>query len=220
MKQTFALSYFRTTFSKNHKFIPKYDYRNTGLGFLWVKQTKIIMKKVVVTYGLIAGAIVSALMYLTLPIGKEQADYSMGEALGYATMIIALSMVFFGIKSFRDKYLEGSITFLKAFLTGLYITVIASVMYCLAWEIYYQTSDKDFMAEYTASYIEQMKADGASDAEIEEMTLSMNEMAEYYKNPILRFLMTFFMEIFPVGLIISVISALILKRKDVLPTTQ
>ena len=178
------------------------------------------MKKIVITYGLIAGAIVSALMYLTIPIGKEDADYSMGQVLGYATMIIAFTMVFFGIKSFRDKYNNGGITFPKAFLTGLYITIIASVMYCLAWEIYYQTSERDFMADYTSSYIEQMKEEGASEAEIEEMTLSMNTMAEYYQNPVIRFLMTFFMEIFPVGLIISVISALILKRKDVLPTTQ
>jgi amino acid transporter len=177
------------------------------------------MRRIVITYGLIAGAIVCAMMYLTMPIGKEKNDFEMGEILGYVSMIVALSMVFFGVKIFRDKHLEGKITFGKGFVTGLYITLIAAVMYCVGWEIYYNTAASDFMANYTTNYIEKMQEEGASQQEIDEMTAEMASMSEMYKNPVIRFGMTF-MEIFPVGLLISLISAGILRRKDFLPATE
>lgn len=172
-----------------------------------------------IIYGLIAGVIVATLMLLTMPVGKENANYDMGEVLGYVSMIAALSMIFFGVKALRDKYLGGTITFGKALSTGLLITLVAGIIYCITWEVYYQQSGATFMADYTSYYIKKMQEEGASSQEVEEMKASMASMAELYENPVIRFGMTL-MEIAPVGLIISLICAALLRRKDFLPAAD
>src|ERR1700754_1014324 len=120
------------------------------------------MKKIVITFGLIAVVLVCLFMYLTMPHGKEQADFENGEILGYLSMIIALSTIFFGVKILRDKHQGGVITFKRGFVLGLYITLVSAVMYIIGWEIYYQTTAKDFMDQYMNYSIEKLKSSGAS----------------------------------------------------------
>lgn len=173
------------------------------------------MRKVVLTFGLIGGVIVATLMLLSLPLmDKGIISFENGQLFGYTTMAIALSMIFFGVKSYRDNYSEGLISFGRAFQVGILIAAVASIIYASSWEIYMSVSSGDFMEQYTARYLEQMRNEGASVSEMEEMRKSMGEMAEMYKNPIIRFGMTL-MEIIPVGIIITLISALILKRNAV-----
>jgi hypothetical protein len=171
------------------------------------------MKKVVITFGLISGGIISVLMVSTASVWQEMMDFNLGMIIGYLTMVVALSMVFVGIRSFRDNHNGGIVSFGKAFQVGILIAVIASVMYAITWEIYYNVSASDFMEKYTEHYIQEMQRNGASQAEIDQMTAEMNQMAENYKNPVIRFGMTL-MEIIPVGLAITLISSLILKRKE------
>lgn len=172
------------------------------------------MRKVVLTFGLIAGLIVATLMLLSMPLmDKGIISFENGQLFGYTTMAIALSMIFFGVKSYRDNYSEGLISFGKAFQVGILIAAVASIIYALSWEIYLNMSSGDFMEQYTTRYLEQMQNEGASAAELEEMKASMGEMAEMYKNPIIRFGMTL-MEIIPVGIIITLISAFMLKRNS------
>lgn len=172
------------------------------------------MKKVVLTFGLIAGLIVSTLMLASMPLmDKGIISFENGQLFGYTTMAIALSMIFFGVKSYRDNHNGGIISFGKAFQVGILIAAVASVIYALSWEVYMNVSSGDFMEQYTARYLEQMQNEGASAAEMAEMKNSMSEMAEMYKNPLIRFGMTL-MEIIPVGLIITLISAFILKRNS------
>lgn len=168
------------------------------------------MKKIVLTFGIIGGTIISVLMLTTISLMKNQIDYSLGTFLGYLNMIVALSMVFVGTRSYRDKHLGGVISFGKAFQVGILIAAIASLMYAVTWEVYYNLAAQDFMTQYTQHYMDQMKKDGASQAEIDQMLESMNNMSEMYKNPIIRFGMTL-MEIVPVGVAITLISSLILK---------
>lgn len=175
------------------------------------------MKKTVLTFGLLSGVSMAILMYLAMPSG-ENPDYETGEIFGYLTMIISLSFIFVGIKMLRDKHQSGKITFGRAFLAGFYISLISSLMYAVSWEIYLSVSKVDFMEKYAAAQIEKMKTDGASEAEIKEKSDSMNSMKEYYKNPLLRFGITVF-EMLPVGILISLISAGILRKKEVLPAT-
>jgi hypothetical protein len=176
------------------------------------------MKKILITNGVIAGAIVSLMFLITHPLyEKGIVNYDNGEIIGYSTMVIALSMIFFGIKTYRDQHLNGSIKFLQGMKIGLLITLIAGVMYALSWEIYYNTFASDYLAQYTQHYINKMKASGASEVEITTMKAEMDKFAELYdSNPFIRFGMTL-MEIFPVGLIISLISAALLRRRQILP---
>jgi len=178
------------------------------------------MKKIVWTYGLIAGTIVSVAMLvgitlMTGPDGKVNMDG--GAVFGYTSMIVALSLIFFGIRSYRDKHLGGKISFGKAFTIGLLITLIASVMYVATWMICYHTTDmgNHFMQQYADHMRTTMQSSGATEAQIAaEMKKNEEFMKNYENNPLVMFGATL-MEVFPVGLVISLISSFFLKRKAI-----
>lgn len=169
------------------------------------------MNRLILIYGCIAGIVVSALMMITMQICHDNKDFAMGEVLGYLGMFIALSMVFLAVYQQR-KLNGGTIKFGKAFLIGLGVTIIAGIFYSTTWEIYLANSEGDFITEYWTTVMEQMKEKGASDQELDAAKQEMAMWADYYKNPAIRFGMTM-MEILPVGLVFSLVAALIFKRK-------
>lgn len=175
------------------------------------------MRKIVIVYGLIAGAIAGALMWILVTFVRDGAiDFDDGMIWGYATMIVALSMVFFGVKSYRDNN-GGHITFLKGLQVGILISLIAAVCYAASWEIYHGTGRGDeFIQKYTTYYLDKMKKDGASDAEVERARVDGQKFMQLYQNFFVRFGMTL-MEILPVGVIVTLVSAAVLRRKEVLP---
>ena len=174
------------------------------------------MKKIVLTFGLISGAIAAGLMWLMMGLFKTgTVNFDNGEIFGYTTMIVALSMVFFGIKSYRDNN-GGRIGFWKGVQVGILISLISAACYAVSWEVYYRTSGGDFMQEYTAHYIEKMKEKGAPPEEIEKTQKDMAYFGEMYKNPIIRFGMTL-LEILPVGILVTFISAALMRRRELLP---
>ena len=170
------------------------------------------MKKTVLKYGLTGGFIISAFMACTMPFMDADTDISNAELIGYTSMIVSLSTIFIGIKSYRDNQLNGFISFGKAFLTGLYIALIASTLYVLTWMIISDLYLPDFMDIYVNNHIESMQAAGNTQAEINKEIEEMKSMMEMYKNPFFKALITY-TEILPVGLLISLISAAILRKK-------
>jgi hypothetical protein len=170
------------------------------------------MKKNVIVFGLISGFIVSAWMVGGVAWCYSSGNFEGNMLLGYASMILAFSLVFVGVKNYRDKYNSGIISFGKAFRVGLYITLVASTMYVLVWLVDYYVFIPDFMDKYSAHVISRALNSGARADEIAAKTKEINSMKEMYSTPLMVVLLTY-MEIFPVGLIISVITALILKRK-------
>jgi hypothetical protein len=174
------------------------------------------MKKIVLTYGLIAGFITAAMFFVTHSTGA--ANFDNGMLIGYSTMVIAFSLIFFGVKNYRDNHLAGVITFGKAFKIGILMTLVASVVYAVGWEIYYNFLGQDFMEKYTAHYMDKLARDGASAEELEATRLQMQSGAEMYKNPLIRFAMTL-MEIVPVGFIVTLICAALLRKSQFLPKT-
>lgn len=174
------------------------------------------MKKIVITYGIISGLITGGLMLVTMPLfvsGAVKMDH--GLWIGYTGMVIALSLVFFGIKSFRDNYAGGSITFGRGFLIGLGITLIASVFYVIAWEITFARSGEWFMQQWSDGELKKVKESGATESQMQEAKQKWEEFSRLYQNPLIRFGMTM-MEIFPVGIVISLISAALLRKKEFL----
>lgn len=175
------------------------------------------MKRIVLVYGLIAGAIVGAMLLITMPLYKSGTlNFDNGELLGYSTMTIALSLIFFGVKSYRDKNLGGEISFGKAMQVGLLIMVVAAVIYALCWEVSYRQVGDEFTRKMTEHYVEQKKADGATEAELAKIKKDWESFGELYKNPVIRFGFTL-LEITPVGVVLSLLSAALLRRKDFLP---
>jgi hypothetical protein len=178
------------------------------------------MKKVILTYGLIAGTIVAAMMFITVPLHKNGTiNFDNGEYVGYTTMVVALSMVFFGIKSYRDNYSAGVVTFWQGAKVGLLITAIASVMYALSWEINYHTMDGDYMKEWMQAYFAKLEQQGMSQAEIQEKREYWESFGELYKNFFVRFGVTL-MEIAPVGVLITLICAGLFRIKGFLPPAK
>ena len=175
------------------------------------------MRKIVITYGLISGAIITCLLLFSMYLwGKGIINFDNGEYFGYGSMLVALSMVFFGIKSFRDNQNGRSIGFWKGAQVGILISLLASFVYAAGWEIYMQISPQNnFIEEYAAHYVSKLKEKGASQEEIDKTTNEMASMQQMYKNPIIRFGMTLF-EILPVGIVVTLVSAAILRKKEIL----
>lgn len=173
------------------------------------------MKKNIIIHGIIAGIIVSSLMLFNINStdhSEGDFDYDKGLIIGYASMLIAFSLVFVGIRNYRDKYNGGVISFGKAFKTGILIVLIASTFYVVAWQIDYFFFIPDFMEKFSAHMIDNLKASGASQLEIDEQTKEMTDYTRMYKNPFFNAMITY-MEILPAGLAVTLVSSLILKRK-------
>jgi hypothetical protein len=175
------------------------------------------MQKIVLTYGLIAGAIVSVMILGSIPLwNREILNFYNGEIVGYTTMVIALSMIFFGIKSCRDYHFKGSINFWQGVKIGLLITLIASIMYAVAWEFSLNVLAPDFSDKMWQHYIDNAKNGSQNDAEIETIVQEVEMWKEWYENPFLRFALIL-LEIVTVGVVITIISAAILRKKQVMP---
>ncbi|TLV03251.1 DUF4199 domain-containing protein [Dyadobacter luticola] len=170
------------------------------------------MKKVILTCGLIAGTIVSAFMLFSMNFLHDKMDSNSGMIVGYASMLLSFSLIFVGVKNFRDKYNQGRIKFGQALMIGLGISLIASTMYVIAWGIDFHFFMPDFMDKFCAAQIKSLQAKGVTGAELQSQIDEMNGYKEMYKNPVSFALLTY-MEILPVGLIVSLICALILKRQ-------
>jgi hypothetical protein len=174
------------------------------------------MKRTVLVFGTISGLIAATLMGVSMALMANGSfgDHGAGSMLvGYASMVVAFTFVFVGIKNYRDKQNNGVVTFGKGFLLGLLISFIGSTFYVVTWGIEYHYFFPNFMDGYANASIKNMQASGMSAAQIETETKNMTEMMNSYKNSIVYFTLITYMEIFPVGILVSLISAAVLKRK-------
>ena len=165
------------------------------------------MKKTVLIFGLISGVIMAALMFGTLPFTDSAWLQSHSMFVGYATMVLSFMLVFFGIRSYRENIGGGTITFGRAFAVGILITLISSVLYVVTWEIMY-FGIPSFGEKIMTMCVAHIKNSGASP---EAIQTQLNQL-KYLDNPFINAAMTF-AEPFPVGLIITLVSALILRKK-------
>ena len=173
------------------------------------------MKKNIIVYGVIAGIIAGTIMQFIVNYishCKGNVDYSTSMLIGYASMLIAFSLVFVGIRNYRNKYNGGVISFGKAFKIGLLMVLIASTIYMIAWLIDFYFFIPDFAERYAAQSLAELKASGASQMEIDKEAKEMANFVTMSKNPFFNAMMAY-VEILPVGLIVTLISSLILKRK-------
>ena len=164
------------------------------------------MKKTIFTFGLISGAVSALMMACTMPFEDKLGDH--GYVIGYTAIVLSFLLVYFGIRSYRDNVGGGQITFGKAFGVGICITLISCVCYVLAWEILYHIFMPDFWDKYVARMVEKLRASGASAVVIQAQVDQM----KMYANPLINIAMTF-IEPFPVGLVITLVSAAILRKK-------
>ncbi|MGA8938403.1 MAG: DUF4199 domain-containing protein [Acidobacteriaceae bacterium] len=169
------------------------------------------MKKTVLTFGLISGVIICVLMGGQLFIAnKIGSGHSL--LLGYTMMVASFLLVYFGIRSYRDNELAGQISFGRAFACGILITLITTICYVGMWEIVYFNFMPHFMDSYFAAQIHKIQISGLDPATIAARVAAIQRSQQSYQNPLINMAYTF-MEPLPVGLIITLISAVILRRK-------
>ena len=169
------------------------------------------MKKTVLIFGTIAGVILSVMMLATVPF-IDEIGFDRGEVIGYTSMVLAFLLVYFGVRSYRDNVLGGTISFGRAFKVGALIAAVACVWYVATWQVVYDKFTPDFMQKYQAHIMDQARADGESEAQLAKRQADMEKYARWYRNPVLRAGMTF-MEPLPVALIMALVSAGVLSRR-------
>ncbi|MFN0178578.1 MAG: DUF4199 domain-containing protein [Gemmatimonadales bacterium] len=169
------------------------------------------MRKVVLTFGLIAGAILSAMMLITVPL-QGSISFDTAAIIGYTSMVLAFLMVFVGVRTYRDTVAGGQVTFGRAFTVGLLITMVASVCYVATWQVVYYKFMPDFGERYEAASIEKARQSGATDAEIAAKAKKAAEFKAAYRNPLVNIAFTL-IEPLPVGLLFTLVSAGVLSRR-------
>jgi hypothetical protein len=180
------------------------------------------MKKTIITFGLISGVISAGMFLATVPF-LDQIGFDRGYVVGYTAIVLSFMLVFFGIKSYRDNQSGGQISFGRGFAVGLGITLISSLFYVATWQILYFVAMPEkmhaHMDKYVAYAMEKEKASGKSDAEIQKKSEEMAKFMKMYENPVINAAFTL-LEPFPVGLVITLISAGILRRKRAMAAAQ
>lgn len=173
------------------------------------------MTKIALIYGTLSGLVVICSMLLGIIFGDTLGILT-NQWVGYLIMLVAFTLIFMGIKRYRDVELGGVIGFGRAFLLGLCISVVAGIAYVIVWEGYLASTDFAFIDGYIASSIEAYRESGLSGAALDREIATLEGLRESYGNPLFRMPMTF-LEIFPIGLVVSLVSAAILRKSEVLP---
>lgn len=176
------------------------------------------MKKTVLTFGMISGAIAISTMLATLRL-EDKIGYDKGYILGYTAIVLSALFIFFGVRSYRENVGGGRMTFGRGFAVGILITLIASACYVGTWEVVYFNFMPGFAEKYAAHMEEQAKASGASQQKIDEKVREAKQFKQMYDNPVINVGLTF-MEIFPVGLLVTLVSAGILRKKVLAAETR
>lgn len=169
------------------------------------------MKKTALRFGLYGAITICVLFVLAMSLG-DGLDYSTQEIIGYSSMIISLSFVFFGIKHFRDKENNGAVSFKQALKIGLLISLLTALAFGILDTIYTQLVNPDFAIEYYANYIERLKETTPTE-ELDAAIATAESQKELFSNPVMSFLLMG-VTVFVIGFIISLLSSLVLQRKQ------
>lgn len=169
------------------------------------------MKKTILKFGLISGIATSVMMAATLPF-ENQIGHDHSLYVGYTLIVLSFLLSFFGIRSYRENECGGQITFVRAFAVGISIALITCAFYVVTWEIIYFQFMPDYMDKYAAHEVEKARAAGASAAAIQAQIEQARQFKEKYNNVFYNAALTF-LEPFPVGLIMTLVSAAILRKR-------
>lgn len=171
------------------------------------------MRRTVLTFGLISGGILAAMFVITFPF-HDEIGFDRAEIIGYSSMVAAFLLVYFGIRSYRDNVGAGSISFGRGLAVGSLIVVVASLCYVAMWQvIYYGFGGDTYLQKYETHVVATARKDGASEAEIEKQVADLRKFAELYRNPLVNVAVTF-VEPLPVGLLLALVSAAMLRRRN------
>lgn len=165
------------------------------------------MKRIILIFGAIIGTILCVNILFMVNLMYTNTEFKGNDVLGYTAMVLLFSLIYFGVRNYRNKYLEGKITFGQAFKTGALISLLASTIYVVFWLFYYYLFVPDFIDVYT-EYVLKL----STPETLEAKTTEMADFKEMYKNPLFVILITYF-EVLPIGLLVALVSAFFVKKK-------
>ena len=168
------------------------------------------MKKIVLTFGLISGAIIASMFLLMMPF-HERISGETGMIIGYTSMVAASMLVYFGVRRYRDTVAGGVISFGRALKVGMLILLVACGVYVATWQVVFYGFMPDYIDKYQARQLEKERAKGATVAQLDSMRVENAKFAKMYRNPLVNAAFTF-AEPFPVYLLAALISAAMLRR--------
>jgi len=169
------------------------------------------MKKIVLTFGLISGAIMIGMFVLTMPF-HDRISPETGMVIGYTSMVAASLLVYFGVRRYRDTVAGGSIGFRRALGVGALIAAVSSLLYALAWQVIFFGFMPDYVEKYQARMRERERAAGATAAQLEAKRVEDAKFAEMYRNPLVNIAITL-LEPLPVGVLAVLVTAAMLRRR-------
>lgn len=170
------------------------------------------MKKIILTYGIVSGALISILMATSVLMFKDGTDFNDNMIFGIIIMIVALLIAFLAVWKFR-KVDNEKYNYKRAFLVGLGVSFISSLMYVLTWEVVYNFYFPDFMEKYSEYCVKQLADSGASADAVTAKQTEMANQATMYKHTWYRMLLTF-AEVFPLGVVASLVAPLIFRKRN------
>jgi hypothetical protein len=135
-----------------------------------------------------------------------------GEILGYTTIVLSALLALFGVRSYRENAGGGRLTFGRGFAAGILITLISSACYVGTWEFVYYKLMRNFSEKYAAHTVERAKASGATQQKVDETERQAEQFKQMYASPAINIAMTF-AEVLPIGLVVTLVSAGILRKK-------
>ena len=170
------------------------------------------MKRNVLIFGSILGTILAGHMVYMVNLVYQNPDINSNDVLGYIFMTLIFSLVFFGIRNYRNRELDGIISFGKAFKTGALIALLGSTFNVVVWLFYYYLAIPDFLDKYIEHVMIEASRNGASKAELASKTKEMEQFREMYQSPVMVVIISY-LEVLPIGLVVAFVSSLILKKK-------
>ncbi|MBD3616214.1 MAG: DUF4199 domain-containing protein [Gracilimonas sp.] len=170
------------------------------------------MKRNVLIFGSIIGVILIFHIIYMVHLMYSKPDFQSNDVLGYIFLFGVFSLVFFGVRNYRNKELDGFISLGKAFKTGALIALLAATFYVVFWLFYYYLYVPDFLDKYIEHVMLEAALEGATEAELAAQSEQMDQFKSWYQSPFMVVFITY-MEVLPIGLVVAFISSLVLKKK-------
>ncbi len=174
------------------------------------------MRTTIIRYGIRAAIAIVALSGISLMfISKDESGFHWGEVLGYLAIFLSMIFVYIGIRHYRDHQNGGVVSFGQALKLGVLITLFPAIAFGIYDQIYVNFIDPDFYEDYYQVQMDSIEE--ANEVAYEARVAEIKSEMETFSNPIVQYLVMF-ATVLLIGLVVSIISGLILKR-DVPPAT-
>jgi Protein of unknown function (DUF4199) len=169
------------------------------------------MKKTVLLFGLASAALATVMMVATVPL-LDAVGHRVTDVLGYAAMVASALLVFFGVRSYRERAAGGRIGFGRAFAVGALITLVSSLCQVVTFQVVYFRLVPEFGERFAACMVDRARDSGADAAEIADTAKTAATLKRLYDDPWTNAALTF-VEPLPLGLLAAAVSAAILRRR-------